>query len=119
MREPRFPLCVLECGRAGVEFVGLESPWLVSGHTSIFVRYYDHKNGCLQHDSALQRLSQCRLSTELFGTLCNACDKAAATMMSLQLDTRAHCDVNSVQGAGGTRTLSKGGTWRASATFIL
>ena len=39
-------------------------------------------------------------------------------MMSLQLDTRAHCDVNSVQGAGGTRTLSNGGTWRSSATLI-
>ena len=118
MRVPRCLLCVLECARAVVELVGLESPWLVSGHTSILARYYDHKNGCLQHDSALQRLSQCRLSTELFGTLCNACDKAAATMMSLQLDTRAHCDVNSVQGAGGTRTLSNGGTWWSSATLI-
>ena len=58
MRAPRLPLCVLECARAVVELVGLESPWLVSGHTSILARYYDHKNGCLQHDSALQRLSQ-------------------------------------------------------------
>ena len=39
-------------------------------------------------------------------------------MMSLQLDTRAHCDVNSVQGAGGTRTLSNSGTWRSSATLL-
>ena len=37
---------------------------------------------------------------------------------SLQLDTRAHCDVNSVQGAGGIRTLSNGGTWRLSATLL-
>ena len=59
-----------------------------------------------------------RLSTEPFGTLCHACNKAAATMMSLQLDTRAHCDVNSVQGAGGTRTLSNGGTGRPAATLM-
>ena len=43
MRAPRLLLCVLECGRAVVELVGLESPWLVSGHTSILARYYDHK----------------------------------------------------------------------------
>ena len=43
MRVPRLPLCVLECARAAVELVGLESPWLVSGHTSILARYYDHK----------------------------------------------------------------------------
>ena len=42
MRAPRLLLCVLECGRAVVELVGLESPWLVSGHTSILARYYDH-----------------------------------------------------------------------------
>ena len=61
MRTPRLPLCVLECARAAVELVGLESPWLVSGHTSILARYYDHKktvvydttrhgSGCLSAD---------------------------------------------------------------------
>ena len=63
VRRAASVLCVLECGRVVVELVGLESPWLVSGHTSILARYYDHKNGCLQHNSALQRLSQCTVQT--------------------------------------------------------
>eukprot|EP00964_Phaeocystis_antarctica_P009483 scaffold5136_cov66-Phaeocystis_antarctica.AAC.2 len=46
------------------------------------------------------------------------CDKAAATMMSLQLDMRAHCEVSRVQGEGGAPTLSNGGTWRAGATLM-
>ena len=43
MRAPRLPLCVLECARAVVELVGLESPWLVSGHASILEAPYTTK----------------------------------------------------------------------------
>ena len=38
--------------------------------------------------------------------------------MSLQLDMRAHCELSSVQGAGGTRTLTNGGTGRPAATLM-
>ena len=39
-------------------------------YCSVFTRYYNHQNRCLQHNSALQRLSHCGLSAQPSGHFC-------------------------------------------------
>ena len=39
-------------------------------YCSVFTRYYNHQNRCIQHNSALQRLSHCGLSAQPSGHFC-------------------------------------------------
>ena len=55
----------------------------------ILTRCYDYQNGSLQHDSALQQRSHCRLSTKLSEHFAPSARKATRTMTNQQLAGRA------------------------------